>query len=55
MSRTYRKDARKPDQVSLNNMITCLWDGQYVIPDFQRDFEWQPWDINELMRSIFCD
>jgi hypothetical protein len=26
-----------------------------VIPDFQRDFEWKPWDIAELMRSIFLD
>ena len=26
-----------------------------MIPDFQRDFEWAPCDINELMRSIFRD
>ena len=49
------KDAQKPDHISLNNMITRLQEGQYVIPDFQRDFEWEPWDINEPMRSIFCD
>lgn len=36
-------------------MVSRLREGRYVIPDFQRDFEWEPWDINELMRSIFRD
>lgn len=49
------KDSQKPDHVSLVNMVGRLREGRYVIPDFQRDFEWQPWDINELMRSIFRD
>ena len=49
------KDSQKPDHVSLGNMVSHLREGRYVIPDFQRDFEWEPWDINELMRSIFRD
>lgn len=49
------KDAQKPDHVSLSNAIERLREGRYVIPDFQRDFEWKPWDIRELMRSIFLD
>jgi hypothetical protein len=49
------KDAQKPDHVSLNTLIGRLKDGRYVIPDFQRDFEWRPSDIRELMRSIFLD
>ncbi len=49
------KDSQKPDHVSLANMVTRLREGRYVIPDFQRDFEWQPWDIKELMSSIFRD
>jgi len=49
------KDAQKPDHVSLNTLINRLKDGRFVIPDFQREFEWQPWDIRELMRSIFLD
>ena len=49
------KDAQKPDHVSLANMVSRLREGRYVIPDFQRAFEWEPWDINELMRSIFRD
>ena len=49
------KDAQKPDHVSLTTLIDRLRDGRYVIPDFQREFEWKPWDIRELMRSIFLD
>lgn len=49
------KDAQKPDHVSLNTLIGRLREGRFVIPDFQREFEWNPWDIRELMRSIFLD
>ncbi|HXI12418.1 MAG TPA: DUF262 domain-containing protein [Thermoanaerobaculia bacterium] len=49
------KDAQKPDHVSLNTLISRLKEGRYVIPDFQREFEWKPWDIRDLMRSIFLD
>lgn len=48
-------DAQKPSQIILTKLIEQIRDGQFVIPDFQRDFEWKPWDINELMRSIFLD
>lgn len=49
------RDAQKPDHVSLNTLIGRLKEGRFVIPDFQREFEWRPWDINALMRSIFLD
>src|SRR5437588_536631 len=49
------KDAQKPDHVSLTTLIGRLKEGRFVIPDFQREFEWKPWDISELMRSIFLD
>jgi uncharacterized protein with ParB-like and HNH nuclease domain len=49
------KDAQKPDHVSLNTLINRLKEGRFVIPDFQREFEWRPWDVRELMRSIFLD
>jgi len=49
------KDAQRPDHVSLSTLIGRLREGRFVIPDFQRDFEWKPWDIRELMRSIFLD
>ena len=49
------KDAQKPNNVSLSTIVDRPRNGQYVIPDFQREFEWKPWDIRELMRSIFLD
>lgn len=49
------KDAQKPDHVSLTTLVGRLREGRFVIPDFQRDFEWEPWDISALMRSIFLD
>jgi hypothetical protein len=49
------KDAQKPDHVSLNTLVNHLRDGRFVIPDFQREFEWKPWDIRDLLRSIFLD
>jgi hypothetical protein len=49
------KDAQKPDHVSLNALISRMKDGRFVVPDFQREFEWEPWDILALMRSIFLD
>ena len=49
------KEVQKPDHVSLTTLIGRLRAGRYVIPDFQREFEWKPWDVRELMRSIFLD
>jgi hypothetical protein len=49
------KNAQKPDHISLNTLISRLREGRYVIPDFQRDFEWKPWDVRDLIRSIFLD
>lgn len=49
------KDAQKPDHISLNTLVSRLKEGRFVIPDFQREFEWKPWDIRDLMRSIFLD
>lgn len=49
------KDAQKPDHVSLSTLIGRLKEGKFVIPDFQREFEWKPWDIRDLLRSVFLD
>ncbi|NRB16078.1 MAG: DUF262 domain-containing protein [Rhodobacteraceae bacterium] len=49
------RDAQKPNQFTLNNLLSRLKDGRFVVPDFQREFEWKPWDIRDLMRSIFLD
>ncbi|HIG27698.1 MAG TPA: DUF262 domain-containing protein [Verrucomicrobiales bacterium] len=49
------KNAQRPDQIILNTLVDRLKQGRYVIQDFQREFEWQSWDIIDLMRSIFLD
>lgn len=49
------KEAQKPDHRSLSVLINRLKEGRYAIPNFQREFEWKPWDIQSLMRSIFLD
>ncbi len=49
------RDAQKPDHISLTTLVRRLREGRFVIPDFQREFEWNPWDIRELVRSIFLD
>ena len=49
------RDAQKPNQFTLNNLLSRLQEGRFVVPDFQREFEWSPWDIRDLMRSIFLD
>ena len=48
-------NSQKPDKFSLGSLFGKLSEGNFVIPDFQRDFEWNPWDISELLKSIFQD
>lgn len=49
------RNAQKPDHISLNTLISRLREGRFVVPDFQREFEWKPWDIRELLKSVFLD
>ena len=35
------------------DLILSLGDGDFVVPNFQREFTWEDEDINQLMRSIF--
>lgn len=49
------RDAQKPDHVGLTTLVGRLREGRFVVPDFQREFEWEPGDISQLMRSIFLD
>jgi hypothetical protein len=49
------RDAQKPEHISLNTLIGRLREGRFVIPDFQRDFEWRPGNIKDLIRSVFLD
>jgi len=46
------RDAQKPDHVSLNTLISYLKEGRFVIPDFQREFEWRPWGSGTLFNNL---
>lgn len=48
-------NAQTPNKKSLYELIRNLHNGDFVVPDFQREFEWAAWDICELIRSIFLD
>ncbi|MBA4852393.1 DUF262 domain-containing protein [Emticicia sp. BO119] len=49
------KNVEKADRIHLGSLIEDLKKGRFVIPDFQRDFEWEPWDVLDLIKSIFMD
>lgn len=49
------KNVETADKIHLGSLIDELNKGKYVIPDFQREFEWEPRDVLDLIRSIFMD
>lgn len=49
------KNIETPDKRHLSKIIDDLNEGYFVIPDFQREVVWEPWDIVELIKSIFMD
>ncbi|MBU0483579.1 MAG: DUF262 domain-containing protein [Proteobacteria bacterium] len=49
------KNAQKADRFNLSSLLGDLQKGIFVIPDFQREFEWRPWDVRDLIKSIFLD
>lgn len=49
------KNVEKAERVHLGKLIEEIKYGRYVIPDFQRDFDWKPWDVRDLITSIFKD
>jgi len=49
------KNLERTDKKSLQSIINSLKEDKFGIPDFQREFEWQPWDVTELIKSIFED
>ena len=46
------KHIEKAESKHLDKIISDIRDGKYVIPDFQREFEWNPWDVNGLILSL---
>jgi hypothetical protein len=49
------KNVEKADRIHLGSLVEDLKKGHFAIPDFQREFEWQPWDVLELIKSVFMD
>jgi uncharacterized protein with ParB-like and HNH nuclease domain len=49
------KNVEKADRIHLGSLLDDLKKGKFVIPDFQREFEWEPWDVLDLIKSIFMD
>ncbi|MDF1547325.1 MAG: DUF262 domain-containing protein [Bacteroidales bacterium] len=49
------KNVETADRIHLGSLIDELKKGKYVIPDFQREFEWDPKDVLDLIQSIFMD
>jgi len=49
------KNIETADKKHLASIISELRDGKFGIPEFQRDFEWSPKDVTELIKSVFED
>lgn len=49
------KNVEKADRIHLGSLVENLKKGHFLIPDFQREFEWDPWDVEDLIKSIFQD
>ncbi|UMB59900.1 DUF262 domain-containing protein [Lutibacter sp. A80] len=49
------KNVQKPEKIHLGKLIKEIGKGRFVIPDFQREFDWEPWDVRDLIKSIFSD
>lgn len=49
------KNVEKADRIHLGSLLESLKKGHFVVPDFQREFEWEPWDVRDLIKSIFMD
>jgi len=49
------KGLKALEKIPLKKVIEYIQNGNYIIPDFQRDFDWGAADISDLLRSIFND
>ncbi|UCB55073.1 MAG: DUF262 domain-containing protein [Thiotrichales bacterium] len=49
------KNAQKPEKIALGSLLRQLKEWRFVIPDFRREFEWRPWDIRDLLKSMLLD
>lgn len=49
------KYVQSSQHIKLISLIRAIREGHFVIPNFQREFEWEPSHVRELIRSIFLD
>lgn len=49
------KGDQSQEKIPLSSLIYEISQGFFVIPNFQREFEWEPSHVRELIRSIFLD
>ncbi len=56
MSEIIRDDRRiQPQNLPLESVIRKVFDGQWRIPQFQREFVWKPKELKDLLDSIMKD
>lgn len=44
-----------PKDIVFSSLLNWMREGRFMVPDFQRDFEWKARDIRDLTRSIFLE
>lgn len=44
-----------PKDIVFSSLLNWIREGRFMVPDFQRDFEWKARDIRDLTRSIFLE
>jgi len=49
------KKMETPSKDSLHHILQEIQAGRYVIPNFQREFEWSAWAVADLIESIIKD
>lgn len=47
--------AENPGKSSVRKLVDAVHSGEYVIPHFQRGYEWQPSMVSDLIVSILQD
>lgn len=47
--------AEDPGKAEVGDLVSAIHNGEYVIPHFQRGYEWQPSMVSDLFESIIQD
>lgn len=55
MSKFEPHSLRNPERIKINQIISNSSKGKWVLPNFQRYFDWNKNDVKEFLKSIFND